>query len=354
MRWQSILALVIVVILLVATNHCNAVPVPYEIVDLGTLGGFLSRATGINNSGQVVGYSITSAGEHRAFLWENNVMTDLGTLPSHTQSFAQAINNHGHIVGQSASVGSPGTSFPVVYKDGAMHRIALPSLYQGENGTATAINDYGQIIGKCGGYGGGAYFNDNGVATLIGEGDYNPLGINNIGQVVGDRYTTNLGWHAFLYEDGVITDLHSELGIDSKAIGINDSSQITGKYVSGLDTHAFLYDDGVVTDLGTLGGTTSWGRAINNLSQIVGESQTESGYDHAFLYENGIMRNLGTLPGLAHSYAVGINDEGWIVGYSRNDTFDTHAVLWKPIPEPVTLLLLSLGGLSLRRKHRAK
>lgn len=346
MRRQSTLVLAIIVIFLAATNPCNAVPVPYDIIDLGTLGGYLSRATGVNNSGQVVGYSVTSSDVHRAFLWQDNVMTDLGTLPSHTKSFALAINNHGHIVGHSAST-SGDIDVPIIYKDGTIRRIALPEPYTGENGTATAINDNGQIIGNCGDWQGRAYFNDNGVATLIDYSRFNPLGINNIGQVVGDRYTNNVGWHAFLYEDSVITDLHSELGIGSKAIGINDSSQITGCYVSGLDTHAFLYDDEVITDLGTLGGATSYGRAINNLSQIVGESDTESGYQHAFLYENGIMRDLGTVPGLANSYAVAINDAGWIVGYARNNTFDTHAVLWKPIPEPATLLLLGLGAILL-------
>jgi len=41
----------------------------------------------------------------------------------------------------------------------------------GSMNRATAINNYGQIIGKCGDYGGGAYFNYNGVATLLGAGD---------------------------------------------------------------------------------------------------------------------------------------------------------------------------------------
>ncbi len=70
--------------------------------DLGTSGGN-STARGINDSGQVVGYSDTSAGDRRAFLWEDGVMTDLGTLvptgSGWTLTEAHGINDLGQIVG---------------------------------------------------------------------------------------------------------------------------------------------------------------------------------------------------------------------------------------------------------------
>ena len=72
--------------------------------DLGTLGGSSSYAFGINNPGQVIGDSLTSSGDHHAFLDTGNSMYDLNSLASNLGGFsvlsaAFGINDSGQIVG---------------------------------------------------------------------------------------------------------------------------------------------------------------------------------------------------------------------------------------------------------------
>ncbi len=74
----------------------------WTITDLGRFPGGVPVAEGVNDLGWVVGSSWqTPGGPARAFLWRDGVMQDLGAPPGH--SFAYAVNNHGQVVGTSAS-----------------------------------------------------------------------------------------------------------------------------------------------------------------------------------------------------------------------------------------------------------
>jgi probable HAF family extracellular repeat protein len=58
-------------------------------------------------------------------------------------------------------------------------------------------------------------------------------------------------------------------GTNSFDLGINNLGQTVGQAQpsNGL-WHAFLYPGAAISDLGTLGGSSSWANAINNSGQI--------------------------------------------------------------------------------------
>src|SRR5262245_34061201 len=60
----------------------RAAPPRYRLTDLGTLGGTVSHALGINNLGQVVGHSYAVGGwEFHAFVYDGDRMIRLGEGP---------------------------------------------------------------------------------------------------------------------------------------------------------------------------------------------------------------------------------------------------------------------------------
>jgi probable HAF family extracellular repeat protein len=112
----------------------------YLVTDLGTLGGSVSDASGINDRGQVVGSSEVAGdkGSH-AFLFIRGHMTDLGALGG-DDTYGYAINNKGQVVGAIH------TNFvmnyaPFLYSNGTVDLSSLP-------GVPSAINDSGQIVGR--------------------------------------------------------------------------------------------------------------------------------------------------------------------------------------------------------------
>ena len=110
------------------------------MINLGTLGGRSSAATAINDGGLVVGASEMPNRRWHAFLHDGRRMVDLGALIGYGNSYATGINAAGHVVG-TILIGEERRSF--VYRDGKMlvHQ-AGKGLY-----LTNAINDNELVAG---------------------------------------------------------------------------------------------------------------------------------------------------------------------------------------------------------------
>ncbi len=212
-----------------------------------------------------------------------------------------------------------------------------------EDSYAYGINDYGQVVGEStteDGYR-HAFLWEDGVMTDLGVLGVQPKGletsratsISNSGDVVGySWYKGPSGeWvHAFLWESGQMRDLGTLGGINSYATAINNRGQIIGYSTKSIvDMRAFLWDSGTMIDIGTLEGGATFAYAINDSGQVVGASAVGDGY-HVFLWGNGEMSDLGTF-GWKSGYATGINNRREIIGVSffKTGSYREHSFLWK-------------------------
>lgn len=150
--------------------------------------------------------------------------------------------------------------------------------------------------------------------------------------------------------------------------GVNDRGWVTGdaNLAGDQNEHAFLWRDGVMTDLGTVGGPNSSVAfpVKNNRGLIAGAAQINeidplgeywgSSYlctsvncqgwqnlQRGFRWQNGVMTALPTLGG-NNDEAFGVNDSGQVVGIAETATqdptcvppqvLDFDAVIWGPRP----------------------
>jgi probable HAF family extracellular repeat protein len=320
----------------------------YTLYDLGTFGGPNSTtsvfATSLTRQGAIGGaqtdalnpFSPNCLADYiwgfgcsvlHAFQWKDGLLTDLSSLPGNdgnNSSFAAAINHRGLIAGYSEDgsidpvTGYP-VNHPVVWDRG---RLIDLGTFGGSQSEADALNDRGQVVGWA-------------LNTIE---DPFSTAFEMVGYAGIWPVTTQL--RAFVWENGVKSDLGTLGGPDALAYAINERGQIAGQsytsYTPNPDTgmptmDPFLWDKGMLTDLGTLGGTIGNAIWLNNRGQVVGSSNVAGDqFSHGFLWERGVLKDLPPFSGGSYSNALWINEAGDVVGGAAiAGDQQVHASLWR-------------------------
>jgi len=253
-----------------------------EIEKLGDLGGGLSVAYDINNKGQIVGHSVNKSGFTRGFIWENNKIKELGTLPEGQVSKAFALNDSGTVVGEAITVINYSGTHPNTGEE--VEDSKIPVWRAVRYSPSFGIRDMGTLGG----------FNSS------------ARDINEAGFVAG-----------WAEDDNVL----SEGGYSRKAFlctpGLGTVNPPKGNWVR--------IDEPEMIVLGTLGGLNSEAYGLNNLRQVVGKSETgeedesQGKVEHAFIYtQDKGMEDLNIMinPLLEWELklAQNINDQSEIIG----------------------------------------
>jgi probable HAF family extracellular repeat protein len=253
-------------------------------VDLGSVGGGTSEATGINSAGTIVGSASTSGYNTSAVIWDAS---------THAASYLPPLDPNVYGSSRARGINTAG----LVAGDANSHAVVWDP-------AVDSVADIGDLCGR-----------GSGAAD-----------INDLGYVVGASYPcSGPSRHAFVWNPNTsaMTDITPDATY-SEAQAINSAGQVVGfRYDSSYQCSTPIFWDpatGTTTDI-SLGVCAEDGRAndINSKGQVVG-----SGYNKAFMWSQAsgyVDLNQLVPTGWTINYATGINDRGEITGTATDINF---------------------------------
>ena len=323
----------------------------YESENITAPASFVSvHVSSLNNRGQIAGWLDESNRMVHAFVWDNGVMSDLGTLGG-SKAVACSINDLGEIAAVVLTNGE--RRLFLLQGDRSTDLGAIDGFDKlGTEGKlsyapSVEINNQSEITGRLTVEDGNqrsflfrqgqvAYFGLRGDGRIIA-----PRAMNNRGGIAGVTIPGNEDWGVFFWQDGIMTDLETLGGSRAGVNAINDHGTLVG-WADPAGTaweraHAIVWENGKLRDLHAAGWKTSRATGINNAGDIVGWATTIEGRSFAFLKRGDDILDLNTLVPTNSGWrlldATAINDRGQILAVawkgkqSRSVLLSPHALL---------------------------
>jgi probable HAF family extracellular repeat protein len=342
----------------------GAAPV-YEFTNLGaylpSTAGSVAQA--INNQGQIVINSADAAGPS-AYLWQLETVTKIGSQGSTFN--AMDLNELGQVVGTGGFAGV-GTFAYIWDQTSGITLLDPLGKYAGSAySVAMGVNNLGQVAGRTTGvyepYGAAWWDVDRSIHALDRWGSLSQAyDINDNGTVVGWRETGNVRRGFVWNETTGFIEIGTFGGSGSSAVGINEDGLVygDGESIDGASGPFIWTQTGGLVQLLTPDNSSGHARGANNNSQVVGGVSFE-GETHAALWDGDDFFDLKDLvslePGWTLTEANDINDNGQIVGRAINGT-SSYAFLLTPVsqvpePETYTMMLAGLGLVGYMARRR--
>jgi probable HAF family extracellular repeat protein len=268
-------------------------------------------------------------------------LTNLGTLGGR---FSQAfdINNSGKIVGWAND--TAGNRRPALWQianngqQGNWVDLGTPNAVSGQ---AQGINNRGQIVGFVDNQAQRSAILWNGTSSTnlgnLGASFAAGYAINDFGAATGvSRDASGTDFNPFLWTANAgMSNLRRSPSNFDFAWDINNRSQVAGYSTIGNDNKPTVWQGNQATILADLGGGFGNAQGINDFGFVVGftgNSTTNPSARVATLWslsEPNKPINLGSLAGGSRSTALRINNLNQVVGWSRDAADQTQATLWQ-------------------------
>lgn len=352
----AVVCLVLSILVLSASAHA----LRYTVTDLNVpLGSSYDRivVSDVNNSGQVVGWTIASGTYfEQGWAYKDGTTQVLSMVGYRCEP--RGINDSGVIAGSCLTESSSWR--PYLWQDGQMVPLQVPG--SASFAEAWALNNNGQVAGYCQtNYSFYPCTWDSGGAHTFGTTPSRLNGLADNGTAVGQTLGGN-PTRAFVVQNGTTALLPSLGGSDSAAYAVNETGMIAG-YSATADgkAHACLWQDGVPHDLGVPVSKTSVALDVNESGAVVGYCGPALGTvaaNAAFIWLDGVPYSLNDLIPADSGWGItiprGINDEGQIVGTGAHNGKAAAFILTPEVPEPAGISALLMGMLAIgvfRRKR---